>query len=151
MSVLFYFEQKKERDMNNFPSVKHFKPGDRLYVQAQQIWLILVSFVMNKGIELIPVINYGQLAVKMGFSDERAGHVLGRQLGIVGQFCVLNDLPPLNCIVVNKITRLPGDEVVLRAGKTIDEEQHAVYKINWYKLRVPTTVTFRTVWENYCK
>lgn len=91
--------------------------------------------------------TYGDLALAMGHADARAGHTLGRQLGIVGRFCVENDLPPLNVIVVNKETEAPGSEVVLRDGRTVREEQLAVLKEDWFSIRVPTTGTFRQVWE----
>ena len=132
------------------PSVKFFESGDRLYVQAQRIWLILVSLVMqhpdrNKSIP--PTISYGDLAKLMGAADGRAGHTLGRQLGIVGAFCLANDLPALNAIVVNQQTRQPGAEVVLQAGHSVRDEQCAISKYDWFSVRVPTTGTFRQVWE----
>ena len=131
-----------------------------MYKRQQQIWLILVGFVMrpalrveqmnddksvgNKGYELI---TYGELAVLMGHSDKRAGHTLGRQLGIVGKLCILNNLPALNSIVVNQDTEMPGDEVLLTDGRSVAEEQNAVYREDWLKIRVPTTGTFRRTWE----
>lgn len=137
------------------PTIKEFCTGDRLYVQAQQIWIILVSFVMSENREkdsrrTIRTITYGELAEKMGRKKGKlAGHTLGRQLGIVGQLCVLNGLPALNVVVVNQETRLPGGGVILSNGKTVQEEQKAVMSKNWFELRVPTTGTFRQVWENY--
>ena len=132
------------------PTIKHFRAGDRLYVRAQQIWIVLISFVMSENRETNHplTITYGDLALKMGYEDKRAGHTLGRQLGIVGQFCVLNGLPALNVVVVNQTTGMPGDEVVLRDGKEVRDEQKAVMETNWFALRVPTTGTFRQVWEN---
>lgn len=131
------------------PKVKEFGLGDRVYVQAQSMWLILVAHVMcpeRSGIRP-RTITYGDLAVRMGYEDPRAGHTLSRALGIVGEYCKYNDLPPLNVLVVNEITKQPGDNVVVRSGKTVSEEQRAVMKQNWFKIRVPTTGTFRQVWE----
>jgi hypothetical protein len=132
------------------PEIKYFGTGDRLYVQAQQVWLILVAFVMHadRTAARPPTITYGDLALKMGHSDRRAGHTLGRQLGIVGNFCVRNDLPALNAIVVGQDTGLPGAEVIVRRGFSPNQEQQAVMKIDWFELRVPTTGTFRRVWES---
>lgn len=132
------------------PAVKFFQPGDRLYIQAQRIWLILVAFVMehaDRGTPRPPTITYGELAVKMGAADGRAGHTLGRQLGIVGAFCLDNNLPALNSVVINAQTQQPGAEVVLQPGNTPLDEQHAVASFDWYSVRVPTTGTFRQVWE----
>lgn len=119
-----------------------------MYVQAQQIWVILIARVMADGPSRSKHMTYGELALAMGYPDTRAGHTLGRQLGIVGNYCVANDLPPLNVIVVNQETKVPGDEVVLRKGRTVKEEQKAVLKENWFSVRVPTTGTFRQVWES---
>lgn len=132
------------------PVVKRFGAADRLYVQAQQIWVILTGFVMwhqHAGAAMPPTITYGDLALKMGHDDRRVGHTLARQLGIVAQFCVRNDLPALNVIVVNQHTKMPGNDVIVRPGRTVHEEQTEVFGTDWYSLRVPTTGTFRKVWE----
>lgn len=136
---------------NNIPAVKRFEPGDRVYVQAQQIWLILMAFVMMRAKSnprSSQTITYGELAELMGHPNRQAGHILGRQLGIVGKFCILNDVPPLNAIVVNQVTGVPGDEVVLRTGRNVAQEQKEVLKYDWFTLRIPTTGTFRKVWES---
>ncbi len=127
--------------MPPIPKIKRFARGDRLYVQAQQVWLILVSYagVLHK------TIAYGELAEAMGY-DPRAGYTLGRHLGLVGEFCKANRLPLLNTIVVNQITGMPGDEVVVqgkRTPETIKKEQQSVLRYNWFSIRVPTTGTFR--------
>jgi len=135
--------------MSPIPRPKKFQRGDRLHVQAQQIWLVLVSKIMNSSREpAAPFkITYGKLATALGYDDPRAGHTLGRQLGIVGDYCKMFGLPPLNVIVINQATGQPGAEVVLRDGKTVAEEQAAVMRKNWYEIRVPTTGTFRQVWD----
>lgn len=128
------------------PTVKRFERGDRLYVQAQQVWLILVSFAMH-ATRKMATMTYGDLALAMGHDNARAGHTLARQLGIVGRYCIENDLPPLNVLVVNQQTNVPGSEVVLRQGRSVREEQKAVLREDWFSVRVPTTGTFRQVWE----
>src|ERR1700753_3293557 len=104
--------------MNDIPLIRRFARGDRVYVQAQQIWLILVSLVMtsDRNPKKPKKIKYGDLAVLMGYPDKRAGHVLGRQLGIVGHYCVRNRLPALTAMVVAAGSGEPGDEVVTRSG-----------------------------------
>lgn len=135
--------------MTDIPEIKRFAKGDRVYVQAQQIWLILVAFVMHsdRNPKRPATITYGDLAVCMGYPDKRAGHMLGRQLGIVGRYCVSNGLPALNSIVVNQDTGMPGADVVLGAGRTVAQEQRDIMKQDWFSFRVPTTGTFRKVWE----
>lgn len=132
------------------PAIRRYAAGDRLHVQAQRIWLILAAFVSGKtrGSTDRKTMTYGELALEMGYGDARAGHMLGRQLGIVGRCCILNGLPPLNVIVVNQETGVPGDEVVLRPGRSVPKEQRAVFAQNWFEVGVPSTGTLRKVWEN---
>ena len=83
---------------------RRYQTGDRVYVQAQRIWLILSSHaVLRREIRCngFPngLVGYGDLAELMG-KDRRAGITLTRQLGIVGHYCLEHELPPLNVIVV---------------------------------------------------
>lgn len=129
--------------------LRRYGAGDRLNVQAQRIWLILAAFVSGptrrSGDDR--TITYGELAVRMGYADGRAGHTLARQLGIVGYCCLENELPALNSIVVNAVTGAPGHDVVLKKGRTVEQEQRAVFDQDWYALGVPTTGMLRAVWE----
>jgi hypothetical protein len=132
----------------DIPTIRRYGAGDRLHVQAQQIWLILAAFVSGPTRRSMDAktMTYGELAERMGYPDRRAGHMLSRQLGIVGQYCVSNGLPALNAVVVNQTTGVPGDEVVLSEDRTVKQEQNAVMAQNWLQLGVPTTGTFRKVW-----
>ena|SRR5690349_14873071 len=136
--------------MSKIREIKRFRRGDRVYVQAQQIWMILVAFVMHskRNPKRPDTITYGEVAEAMGYPDARAGHTIGRQLGIIAKFCVANDLPALNSVVVGQSSGTPGDEVLLRPRKTVSQEQSAVMKADWFKLRIPTTGTLRQVWES---
>ena len=140
---------QKGTDVDDIPAIRRYDIGDRLYVQAQRIWLILVAFVKSPTRKSSDpkTITYGEVAELMGYPDKRAGHMLGRQLGIVGQYCKLNDLPALNSIVVNQMTGVPGEDVLLRDGRTVKEEQRAVMAEDWFALRMPTTGTLRKVWD----
>jgi hypothetical protein len=135
--------------MNEIPEIKRYAAGDRLHVQAQQIWLILVAHIMcsKRDPENPSTITYGKLAKRMGYDDKRAGHMLGRQLGIVGDYCKRNRLPTLNSIVVTEATKVPGKSVVLRKGWSVDDEQADCMREDWFGLRIPTTGTLRKVWE----
>lgn len=132
------------------PAIRRYGAGDRLHIQAQQIWLILAAFVSGptRKLEDEKTMTFGKLAEIMGYSDRRAGHTLSRQLGIIGQYCLLNGLPALNAIVVNQSTGVPGDEVVLSKGRTVRQEQKAVMTQDWLQLGVPTTGTLRKVWAS---
>jgi len=133
----------------DIPSIRRFGPGDRVQVQAQRIWLILSGYV--SGREEPPrdgrTITYGELALRMGYGDTRAGHTLSRQLGIVGHYCLMNGLPALNAIVVNATSGEPGGDVVLTSGRSFRDELRAIYRQDWYEVGVPTTGTLRKVWE----
>lgn len=143
--------KKASKISDSIPPARRYERGDRLPVQAQRIWQILTAFVMygtEPGVTMRKkCMTYGDLALKMGYPDPRAGHTLGRQLGIIGYYCRLNDLPPLNAIVVNQDTNLPGSEVVLREGASLRNEQLAVIKEDWFSIRPPTTGTLRQVLE----
>lgn len=145
MHGLVQFAQNIVADL---PAIKKFGAGDRVYVQAQQVWLVLTAYVMSSDRKpTLPTrITYGDLARAMG-RDPRAGRNLRHALGIVGFFCKANDLPTLNSIVVNEKTGAPGDHVVLRDGHSPKQEQADVMRQDWFRFRVPTTGTFRRVWE----
>ncbi|ALJ12381.1 hypothetical protein [Sphingopyxis macrogoltabida] len=132
------------------PAIRRYKSGDRLPVQAQRIWLILSGYVSGRNDlprQNACTITYGELALRMGYADTRAGHMLSRQLGIVGHYCLMNDLPALNAIVVNATTKEPGGDVVLTPGRVFREELRAIYRQDWYEVGVPSTGTLRKVWE----
>lgn len=135
---------------------KFYQKGDPLYVQAQQIWIILTGFAMMRK---YPV-QEGQHRIRRDFCDhiayselveimERPGaqNMISRQLGIIGHYCVMNDLPPLNVIVVNKDSDLPGDGAVLREGRTLEQEMIAVTTFNWFSVRPPTVGALRKVYD----
>jgi hypothetical protein len=128
--------------------LRRYARGDRVYVTAQQVWLILTGFVMwAPQADRRKFLTYGELALKAGYADTRAGHMLGRQLGIVGNFCLQNGLPALNAIVVTQHSRKPGDEVVHAADRTVPQEQREVMNFDWYSVACPTTGMLRKAWE----
>ena len=135
--------------MVQIPKIRRYATGDRLPVQAQRIWLILTAFVSGRTRKSNDdkTITYGDLALEMGYGDRRVGIMLARQLGIVGHYCVLNDLPTLNSIVVNQDTNVPGDHVVTREGYNWRQEQKAVFRQNWFEVGVPSVGALRKVWE----
>lgn len=137
--------------MSNAPPLRYFGEGDRVYVRAQQVWISLACIVMNSSVKGRGIkITYGDLAEAMDM-DRKAGITLNRALGIVGNLCVLNDLPAINCIVVHAKTQEAGDHVVTRPGKSTVEERRDTMRVNWHNIRVPTTGTLRKVWEQMRK
>jgi hypothetical protein len=139
--------------VNKLYELKHFVKGDRIHVQAQQIWLILVSHIESSKLSnprprWVQPITYSEVASRMKREEPNAGLFLSRQLGILGNLCLENGLPPINCIVVNKSTRVPGSEVVLTGDDSLDDDQKAVFSYDWFSVRVPTTGMLRSVWED---
>ena len=133
---------------------KFYARGDALYIQAQQIWCILTGFVMMHRYpvadpsirrDFVELITYEELAELMGRPD--AYGVLGRQLGIVGDYCLMNDLPALNAIVVNKKYHKPGKRVVHHEDRSVYEEQRAIDEIDWFSVRPPTVGALRKVYD----
>lgn len=124
---------------------KRYERGDRIYVRAQQIWMILVA---HAGMNPDATITYGEVAERMGY-DARAGHTLGKHLGIIGHYCEDNGLPHLNTIVVGKLSGEPGDEVLFDDRKSMAKNQKAVHKFDWFSVRPPSTGALRKVYEAY--
>ena len=70
-------------------------------------------------------------------------------LGIVGEFCLRNGLPALNCIVVGQQTGTPGHGVVVSKNKTWRDDARDSLNTDWFKFRVPSTGTLRKLWEEF--
>lgn len=135
---------------NKYPSLEPAVPGATAIQQAQQIWMILVSFVMA-GIEfldsqktvrnccLMPpaTLTYGDLALKMGYDDKKAGRSLGHPLGILAVLCINSGLPAINTLVVNQVTGKPGESVLYHGD--LETEQRIVFENReWFSYRIPT-------------
>lgn len=130
--------------------VRSYGRGDRLYVQAQQIWLILSAHAVLRRKEKLDglpkgLLSYGDLAELMG-KDRRAGHTLGRQLGIVGYYCLSRKLPPLNVIVVTEREEKPGWRVVWTPGSSVKQDQRRVLRHPWFELRPPTIKALKDIY-----
>ena len=129
--------------------LKTYGKGDRVYVQAQQIWLILTARAMlcpPMGPDLRKsLLYYGDLADAMG-KDRKAGITLARQLGIVGVYCIDHELPPLNVIVVNQQTGQPGVDVVLSPGSSVHQDQRRVFRHDWFGIRPPSIKALKDVY-----
>jgi hypothetical protein len=134
----------------DFKKLSFYRPGDRIYAQAQQIWMILVGIVITYQLQDMqgrpPTVTYGELAEAMG-KDRQAGRTLTRQLWIIGEYCRENGVPTLNSIVVNRETGMPGHDVVLSSGNTAKAEMRNVSRYKWASVRIPSIAAFRDVWD----
>jgi hypothetical protein len=137
--------------------MKKYKKGDRIPVRAQQIWHILTSHAVlkpdgqyesdggwsgwGKGL-----ITYSDLAEQMGMS-RNAGRTLSRHLGLIGFFCIENNLPPLNTIVINDDTGIPGKGVVEKKG--FSKDQKNVLDHPWFSYRPPTIGVLKNLYDEH--
>ncbi len=135
--------------MSEFKKPRKFCSGDRVHVQAQQIWQLLVSILISRslvGKRQDVTITYGDLAIAMG-KVSQAGRSLIKPLWIIGEYCKDVGLPTLNSIVVNKLTGIPGDHVVLSDGRSIAAEMKAVNNYDWSQVSPPSGGTLLVVWN----
>lgn len=135
---------------NKYPSLEPAVPGATAFQQAQQIWMILISFIMHeiefldsqktvRNCRLMPpaTLTYGELALKLGYDDKRAGHGLGYPLGILAVLCINSKLPAINTLVVNQVTGKPGESVLYHGD--LETEQRMVFEHReWFSYRIPT-------------
>ena len=130
--------------------LRRYEMGDRLYVQAQQIWLILSAHAVLRGEERLNglpkgLLSYSDLAELMG-RGRTGRRFLGRQLGIVGHYCLSRNLPPLNVIVITEKEEQPGLRVVWAPGSSVKRDQRRVLKYPWFELRPPTIKALKDVY-----
>lgn len=145
---------------------KYYGLRDRVFVQAQQLWIILIAYVMTQNKLLVKqeewwqppfspdkeqwegqTITYGDLAILMGHAEKRAAISLIRPLKIIGHFCEINDIPPLDCIVVGKGSGVPGGDLWSKE-ELVGLQKSVMDYPDWFLIRPPTTGTLRNVWES---
>jgi hypothetical protein len=51
------------------------------------------------------------------------------------------------CIVVSQETGTPDPGVISRPGRNWEDDQRDALRVKWFDYRVPTSGTFRRVWE----
>ena len=122
--------------------VKRYQRGDSRFVQAQRVWLILTG----RSVWIRETLTYGDLAEIMGYSRQ-AGVTLSTPLGIVGKFCLAQDIPSLVSLVVRGDTGEPGPGVIFSPKRTLNAEQRLVLGFDWYSVRVPSTKMLREAWS----
>ena len=109
--------------------MEYFKNHPHWRYRALQIYLVLIGAASRQQI-----LTYGDVAQKLGFGGS---NILGTPLGMIHYWCEHHGIPPINTIVVNKDSGLPGDEIPPTTGQTINEVHQAVFKKNWYAIMPP--------------
>ena len=92
--------------------------------RARRAWPHLVG-AAGRGQKL----TYGELARKIGLHHRAAGWLLG----VIQDYCAQNARPPLQALVVNKGTRIPGFGYVAspRGGAAYRRALRAVFAHQW--------------------
>jgi putative restriction endonuclease len=100
------------------------------FERASRAWPILVKYAKNRQ-----SITYGQLADKMGIHHR----VCRFFLGLIQDHCNTNKLLPLQSLVVNKRTRIPGDGYIASSRKLreIQKTQDKVFNYAWNRIKNP--------------
>jgi hypothetical protein len=109
--------------MKTFENHRHWN------YRALQIYLVLIGAASNKQI-----LTYGDVARTLEFGGS---NILGTPLGMIHYWCEHHGLPPINTLVVNRDTGIPGQEIPPIPGKTINEVHQAVFQMNWYMIMPP--------------
>jgi hypothetical protein len=119
--------------------IKHFNPRANHPTRAVQAWQILMGLAMNRQ-----TIRYRVLETIMhrkAMSGDTSGYILGH----IAAYCIDNNLPELNLIVVNA-HGLPGHGILVDSESLIPRREE-VYDTDWYNIRTPSEEEFRTAFE----
>ena len=130
------------KEIDGLPKVKRYRKGDPLEVEAEQIWVILTSCVMEQQ----HATKRWDRVVDFFVTYEELIEMMGRPfrmnvLRIVAEYCKMVNLPILPMLLVNPVTRTPSDLVVdiTREGKTFLDEQREATEFDWMTIRIPKT------------
>lgn len=71
---------------------------------------------------------------------------MSKHLGVIGYYCKKKGLPPLNAIVVNEESGIPGDGVVETEG--FKRDQKDVWNIDWFLYRPPSVKALKNIYDD---
>ena len=101
----------------------------RSAIRAMQIWQVLIAAAHERK-----TLTYGELANIIGVGKTIA---TSKMLGPIMKYCKARRLPPLTCLVVQKISGLPGKGLV--TVQDLPRQREEVYRTKWYQ-RPPVQV-----------
>ena len=90
--------------------------------RAAKGWDVLTEIASQNKL-----ITYGELGVRIGIHHRPVRHLLG----LIQDYCLVNELPPLSILVVNKLEGKPGDGFVAWDADDIESGLKQVYEFNW--------------------
>jgi putative restriction endonuclease len=96
--------------------------------RAFSAWTILTKSAKNSE-----PITYGELARQLNLHHRAIRFILG----VIQDYCMRNELPPLTIIVLNKNTGLPGDGFIAYDIENSQDGMNKVYAYEWTKLTNP--------------
>ena len=104
------------------------------YERARRAWPILIECACDRSRQPM---TYGELAKRMGIYHR----VCQFFLSIIQDYCRNHkpELPPLQSLVVNKHTRVPGGGYVAtpRDRHSIEQVQNRVFDFQWEQIENP--------------
>ena len=99
--------------------------------RAVQIWQALVSAAFYRQ-----TLTYSLLGERIGCDIGE----LAQPLGMVARYCSMKQLPPLSVLVVRSDAGTPA--AGMSWATDIDFAREAVYQLEWFKLRPPSSNDF---------
>ena len=91
-------------------------------------WTILTRCAINKQ-----TITYGELGKELNLHHRAIRFILG----VIQDYCLHNELPPLTILVLNQNTGLPGCGFIAWDIENSEDGVQKVYDYNWKKLDNP--------------
>ncbi len=98
------------------------------YERAARAWPLLIKSAQKRQI-----ITYGQLAAQMDLHPR----VCRFFLGIIQDYCKENNIPPLQSLVVNQRTGVPGDGYRATGRVNMGSVYENVFAYPWEKMKNP--------------
>ena len=96
--------------------------------RSRQIFSILIGYACRRQ-----SITYGELGDLLGYGG--VGHSMIASLASINHWCVANNLPALNSIVVLQDSGLPGEGIPVA---DVVKQQAETFKTDWYDVMPPT-------------
>jgi putative restriction endonuclease len=96
--------------------------------RAYNTWTVLTSHAANRK-----TITYGELADKLHIHHR----VIRFVLGLIQEYCMVNELPPLTILVLNKHSVLPGDGFIAYDIENSQDGIEKVYSFDWSTIENP--------------
>jgi putative restriction endonuclease len=98
------------------------------YERAARAWPLLIKSAQKRQI-----MTYGQLAAQMDLHPR----VCRFFLGIIQDYCKENNIPPLQSLVVNQRTGVPGDGYRATGRDNMGSVNEKVFAYPWERIKNP--------------